>query len=263
MAGRLKGRRAFVTGAGSGVGRATALRLAADGSQVVAFGMTFAKVDETAHMIAAAGGPPALGVGGDVGDESAVAEAIAAAVHHMGGLDILVTAAGRTMNGATHEVRLEDWESMLRTNLTGTFLPIKHSLPHLVDHGRSSIVTIGSTATLVAAGRTVGYDAANAGVAGVTRFVAAEYAGQGVRVNCVCPGGVDSNMIASSRLLSPDDPAWDQGGPWWRDPRVKSIPMQRYADPSELAAAVAFLSSDDASFITGAIIPVDGGYLAV
>lgn len=263
MSGKLEGRKAFVTGAGSGIGRATALRLAADGAQVVAMSLSTDTVAETVELVNAAGGPKALAVAGDVGDESMVADSIAAAVTHMGGLDILVTAAGITLNGATHEVSLADWDLVLRTNLTGTFLPIKHALPHLVEHGSSSIVTIGSTATLVAAGRVVSYDASKAGVAGVTRFVAAEYAGRGVRANCVCPGGVDTNIITGSRRFSPDDPAWDQGGPWWRAARVQSVPMQRYAAPAEIAAAVAFLSSNDASFLTGAVLPVDGGYLAV
>jgi len=148
---------------------------------------------------------------------------------------------------------------VIGVNLTGVFLTLKHALPFLLEAGGGAIVTIGSTASLVAAGRTASYDASKGGVLQLTRAVAVEYAEQGIRANCVCPGVVRTDLAANSRVLDAPLSADDAAGPSTR----LRIPMPRAADPSEIAAVVAFLCSDDASFLTGAAVPVDGGYTAI
>ena len=155
---------------------------------------------------------------------------------------------------------LADWQLVISVNLTGVFLVVKHSLAHLLDAGGGAIVTVGSTASLVAAGRTASYDASKGGVLQFTRAVAVEYVDQGIRANCVCPGVVSTDLAAHSRAL--DAPLETGDGVPGPSGRLR-VPMSRAADPSEIAAVVAFLCSDEASFLTGAAIPVDGGYTAI
>lgn len=254
---RLAGRRALVTGAGSGIGRATANRLAGEGAAVLVLDVRREAADEVASEIGGHGGR-AVALAADVGDEQAVAAAIEEGVSALGGLDTVAACAGITAAGATHELELSTWEKIVRVNLTGTFLTLKHALPHLMAAGGGAIVTIGSTASLVAAGRTSVYDASKGGVLQLTRAVAVEYVDHGIRANCVCPGLVATNLAANSRELTAL--GTDAGSAPLDRLRV---PMSRAADPGEIAAAVAFLCSDDASFMTGAAVPVDGGYTAI
>jgi NAD(P)-dependent dehydrogenase (short-subunit alcohol dehydrogenase family) len=254
---RLAGRRAFVTGGGSGIGRATVHRLAAEGARVAVVDIRAGATEPVVAEVTAAGGT-AIALTCDVRDEASVAAATHAAADSLGGLDTVVAGAGITATGSTHSTSLADWELVIGVNLTGAFLTVKHSLPHLLDGGGGAIVTIGSTASLVAAGRSAGYDASKGGVLQFTRAVAVEYVEQRIRANCVCPGVVRTNLAANSRELdAPLETA--AAGPSTR----LRVPMSRAADPSEIAAVVAFLCSDEASFLTGAAIPVDGGYTAI
>jgi NAD(P)-dependent dehydrogenase (short-subunit alcohol dehydrogenase family) len=253
---RLAGRRALVTGAGSGIGRASALRLAAEGAAVAVVDVRAGSAEMVVAELEAAGGK-AVALTADVREEEAVRGAAAEAVAALGGLDTVVACAGIVSTGATDAMSLEQWNLMLGVNLTGVFLTLKHTLPHLVEAGRSSIVTIGSVASLVAAGRTPAYDASKGGVLQFTRAIAVEYADRGVRANCVCPGVVNTNLAASSRSLNA--PVESDVGPWTR----LRPPQSRAADPSEIASVVLFLCSDDASFVTGAAIAADGGYTAI
>ena len=255
--GRLANRRALITGAGSGIGMATAIRLADEGAAVAVVDVRADAAECVAEDVRRRGGRAAA-LAADVGDEQSVAAAVEGAAAALGGLDTVAACAGIVVAGATHELTLDTWETMLRVNLTGVFLAVKHAVPHLIDAGGGAIVTIGSTASLVAAGRSSVYDASKGGVLQLTRAIAVEYVDHGIRANCVCPGVVSTNLAANSRQLtqlSTDAPAAPAG-------RI-DVPMSRAADPAEIAAVVTFLCSDDASFVTGAAVPVDGGYTAI
>ena len=251
---RLQRRRAFVTGGGSGIGLASAWRLAAEGAFVAVTDRDGDAARAAAEGIARAGGR-AAGLVADVTDERSVANAVARAAEIAGGLDTVVACAGLLHATPTDELSLELWEVTLRVNLTGTFLAVRHCLPHLLDAGGGSIVTIGSVASLVAGGYASCYDASKGGVLQFTRALGAEYADRGIRANCVCPGAVTTNLKATSAAVV--------GASTFTPPSRVEAPMRRHADPAELAAVVAFLCADDSSFMTGSAVIVDGGFTAV
>ena len=255
--GRLAGRRALITGGGSGIGMATAIQLATEGAAVVVVDVRKDAAETVAEDIRERDGR-AVALAADVRDELSMTAAVDQAARELAGLDTVAACAGIVAASSTHETSLDAWETMLRVNLTGVFLVVKHAVPHLIEVGGGAIVTIGSAASLVAAGRSSAYDASKGGVLQLTRAVAVEYVDRGIRANCVCPGVVRTNLAANSRdltQLGTDAP----GAPASRI----DVPMSRAADPAEIAAVVAFLCSDEASFMTGAAVPVDGGYTAI
>jgi NAD(P)-dependent dehydrogenase (short-subunit alcohol dehydrogenase family) len=257
MAEDLAGRRAFITGAGSGIGAACARLMADRGAAVAVADLRADAVQAVVGEITGDGGR-ALGITCDVGDEKSVTSAVRAAADEFGGLDAVVAAAGIARPSSTAELELEEWETVIRVNLTGVFLTLKHSLDHLATAGGGAIVTIGSVGSLVAAGTSAVYDASKGGVLQLTRSIAAEYADRNVRANCVCPGLVKTSLAQNSQRLY--GPLGARGEP--PSTRVRR-PMERPADPAEIAAVVAFLCSDGSSFMTGAAVPVDGGYTAI
>jgi NAD(P)-dependent dehydrogenase (short-subunit alcohol dehydrogenase family) len=255
---RLQGRRAIVTGAGSGIGAACARTLAAQGAAVAVLDIRDEGVERVVGELRETGAR-AAGATCDVGSEDSVAAAVTAASNELGGLDTVVACAGITRSGETHQLPLAEWETMLRINLTGTFLTLKHTLGVLLAGGGGAVVTIGSVASLVAAGRVSSYDASKGGVLQLTRAVAAEYADRNIRANCVCPGFVATGLADNSESIYG---GFDRtAGP--ATARRVQAPQSRAAEPREIATVVAFLCSDDASFMTGAAVPVDGGFTAV
>ena len=252
---RLENRRALVTGAASGIGLAVAQRLCHEGARV-------ALSDVRQDALAAAArelGDCAREFACDVGDEAAVAGLVHDALAWLGGLDIVVTSAGLVRTGATSELPLTVWDLVIRVNLTGTFLTLKHCLGPMRNNGSGAIVTLGSVSSVVAAGRTCAYDASKGGVLQLTRAIAAENADRRIRANCVLPGIVRTPLAANSIALYG---AMNTDVSKLPASRIQ-VPMARDAEPSEIAAVVAFLASDDASFITGAAIAADGGYTAI
>jgi NAD(P)-dependent dehydrogenase (short-subunit alcohol dehydrogenase family) len=239
----------LVTGGASGMGRAAAYLLARDGASVTVVDRAADAAGDVAREISDGGGT-ALAAPADVGNEDEVEAAVAAAVDAFGGLDGVLTSAG-VFHGddlrPLAEVELDDFLFVLRVNLVGTFLAVKHALPHLVER-RGAVVTIASTAALKGHGYGPGYTASKGGVAALTRIAAVQYGPQGVRVNCICPGSVDTPMTMG---------AWST--PEARRRIERSVPLQRVAQPEEIASVAAFLLSDAAADVTGQTIAVDGG----
>jgi NAD(P)-dependent dehydrogenase (short-subunit alcohol dehydrogenase family) len=239
----------LVTGGASGMGRATALLLAREGTAVAVVDRAGDAAEEVASEITGGGGT-AIATTADVGREAEVAAAVASTVDAFGGLDGVVTSAGIFHGGDLKplgEVGLDDFLVVLQVNLAGTFLAIKHAVPHLVER-KGAVVTIASTAALKGHGYGSGYTASKGGVAALTRLAAVQYGRQGVRVNCICPGGVDTPMTAGT---------WDL--PEAQERIRRHVPLQRVAQPDEIASVAAFLLSDAASHLTGQTIAVDGG----
>jgi NAD(P)-dependent dehydrogenase (short-subunit alcohol dehydrogenase family) len=254
----LAGRRALVTGAGGGIGGATARFLAAAGASVAVLDARLAAAEAVASSIEDDGGE-AIAIACDVGDQASVRAAAETAAHTIGGLDSVVAAAAISIPSSTTALTMELWDMVLRVNLTGVFLTVRETLPYLLEAGGGSIVTLGSMASFVAAGESSAYDASKGGVLQLTKSIAVEYSDRNIRANCVCPGRTTTGLGANSReitTLKSDEPKAPGSANAY-------IPMGRSADPTEIAGAVAFLCSEHASYITGTALPVDGGYLAV
>ncbi|WP_225336569.1 SDR family oxidoreductase [Halomicrobium urmianum] len=243
-------RTAIVTGAASGIGRATAERFAAEGANVVVSDVDADGGRETVDRIEADGGTAAF-VETDVSDADDVEAMVAEAVDAYGGLDVAVNNAG--IEGETDplaEVSEDAWDRVVDINLKGVWLCLKHELPELVDGG-GAVVNVSSIAGLVSAGG-VPYVASKHGLVGLTRVAATQYAADDVRVNAVCPGVIDTPMV--DRAGDADPEAIEQF--------VGMQPLGRMGTPEEVANAIVWLCSDEASFVTGSAYPVDGGYLA-
>ena len=247
----LTGKTALITGAGTGIGRAAALRFAHAGARVVLAGRRAALLDDVAAEIRARGGE-AVAHPVDVTDDAAVRALVRFAVEDGGGLDVVVNNAGYVPPWSpVHETSDDVWDLAFDVNLKGAFRLARAALPHLVER-RGAIVNVASTSALRASHSVASYSAAKAGLIALTRCIAAEYGWQGVRCNCVVPSWVETPMTES----------------FLRDERIRGDvarrhALQRVALPDEVARVILHLASDEAAFVTGAVYPVDGGFSAL
>ena len=236
----------LVTGAGRGIGRATALAFASAGASVVVL-----DTDGPAAEEAAALAGTATAVQGDVTVTSDLERAVAVAVERYGGLDWAVNNAGITLHKKLRAAKIteDEWRRVIDVNLTGVFLGMRAELPAMLERGGGAIVNVSSVAGLVGSSAAdAAYSAAKHGIIGLTKTAALDYATLGIRVNAICPGPVNTAMVADA----------DHMGGFFET----ASPMQRMAEPEEVAAAAVWLCSAAASFVTGAALPVDGGYVA-
>lgn len=256
----LQGKRAIITGGGTGIGRACALRLAHEGCAVAVADIRDEDARETVAQVEANGGS-AVALHCDVRDEAQVDAMTASAIEAMGGLDILVSNAGTSTRSPFHELSLADWQRVIDVNLTGCFLACRAALRHMVVQGSGSIVTIGSVQSVVFAGSGAAcYKASKGGILMMTKAIAAEYGDMGIRANCVCPGAIRTALMDHIAVDSAGDTSRPSSAMRTYDVET---PIKRWAQPEEVANVVAFLASDEALFMTGAAIMVDGGFTAV
>jgi len=240
----------LVTGAGSGIGRACALGLAAAGARVLVSDIDAGAAERTAAEIATAGGH-AVAQPGDISDPDAVAALVAGCRARLGGLDFAVNNAGVVgTQQPLHRYDLADWHRIIAVNLTGTFLCLAEELRAMYEQGHGAIVNIASEAALKGGAADAVYTASKHGVAGLTKTAALEAARRGVRVNAVCPGVIETGILAGVARTSPE-----------QYERSKSLmPIHRIGRPEEIAAAVVWLCSDAASLVVGHLLAVDGGW---
>ena len=247
---RFEGKSVLVTGAGSGIGRATAVRFAAEGARVVAADINERGLEETAGIVRKAGGTIAAKMC-DVSKPDAVKETVAFAVKEHGGLYALANVAGIGGFQRTTEVTFEQWNRFLAINLTGTFLMCQAAIPHILA-STGAIVNTGSVAGIKSHPYSAAYCASKGGVVLMTKALAVEYGRKNVRINVVCPGGVETPLIQEFKLPEGVSQAALQ----------KIMPLGRLGKPEEVAGTIAFLASEDAAYINGAAIVVDGGMTA-
>jgi 3-oxoacyl-[acyl-carrier protein] reductase len=244
---RFDGRAALVTGGSRGIGRAIALQLALEGASVV---VSYLQAEDEAEAvveeIASKGGDAHL-FRADISDETSVQELVRFAVRRVGPIDVLVPNAGTVQDQLVGMMTVKQWDAVLDVNLRGVFLCIRESLPFLMRKKSSSVVCLSSIAAVKAGRGHANYVAAKGGLNAMVRSLALELAPKGVRVNAVSPGVIATSMSERVRRLAGEE-------------ILDGIPLKRYGEPADVAKAVCFLASDDASYVTGEILQVTGGY---
>lgn len=248
---RLAKKVTLITGAGAGIGRASARRFAAEGAVVIAVDRDGAAAEETAQMVRAAGGR-AEAEAADVADPRAVALLFGTVSARHPRLDVLFNNAGIVLGGTAEETPLEDWEQTLRVNLTSMYLCCREAIPLMKRQGGGVILNTASVAGMLGVKNRFAYSASKAGVVGLTRSIAMDYIGDGIRCNCLCPGTVDSPSWRRRVADSPDPEAA------LRD-MIARQPMGRVGTAEEIAALAAYLVSDEAAYTTGTPVFIDGG----
>lgn len=242
---RLSGKVAIITGGGSGIGQGIAQAFAREGAKVVIAGRDPKKLDAAAHQL----GKACLAQRANVSDGNDIQKLVQATLDHFGGLHVLVNNAGVLLPGTAESHTVDEWDQVFNVNVRGLWLLSRAALPHIRAAGGGSIVNVASVLSLVAARNRLAYSASKGAVLAMTRAMALDHAPEKIRVNCICPGIVDTEMVARFGL---DENA--------RRQRIALHPLGRFGQPEDIAGAAVFLASDESSWVTGAAFPVDGGY---
>ncbi len=248
--GRFDDKVVLITGAGSGIGKASAERIAGEGGKIVCVDLQQEAVQEVAESIVASGGE-ACAITCDVSDQESVKATVAAAVEKYGKLNALCNIAGMLRFDHTHEVSMEDFERVMQVNCYGVFMMCQEAIPHLLET-KGFIVNMSSTAALGSHAWTVAYSASKGAVLSLTRCIAIEYGMQGLNCNAICPGGIETPMVAGANI------------PEGADARLLTkvmLPDGYFAPASDVAGVVAFLACEDANHIKGDYVRVDGGLM--
>jgi 3(or 17)beta-hydroxysteroid dehydrogenase len=264
--GRVEGKVAIVTGAGSGIGRAAAVALAHEGARMVATDLVLSGAEETAAMIRQSGGE-AIALAHDVGEEAQWDAVIAATDRAFGGLDVLVNNAGVSGKGSLADTGPEDWRALMRVNLDGVYFGTRAAIAAMAPDGSErerfgSIIIISSILGLVGGARSAPYSASKGAVRFFAKSVALECAtrGQKVRVNSIHPGYIDTPLVAAVMERRANQDGTDVASQ--RSDLVKLHPLGRLGTPQDIASGIVFLASEESSFMTGTELTIDGGYTA-
>ncbi|MBW5903052.1 glucose 1-dehydrogenase [Staphylococcus haemolyticus] len=249
--GKLDGKVAFITGAGSGMGKAQVILYASEGAKVIIADINEETVNQTASDIKAHGGE-ALPVTIDVSNKESVDHAVKQGVEAFGTINILSNTAGILDDyKPTLETSEELWDRIININLKGTYLVTNAVLPHMIDNGKGTVINIASIGAFVTGGGGAAYTSAKHGIAGYTKQLSFDYGLKGIKANAIAPGAVDTGMTHAM---------FEEGSADVMK-KTNSVPAGRYGQPEEIAQLSLFLASDDSDFIHGSIIPIDGGWL--
>lgn len=252
MSERLKGKIGIVTGAGSGIGRACAIALTSEGAQVALVGRRRDRVEEVAHEI----GDSAFAIPADVAKTSEVNRLVDETVSHFGRLDFLLNNAGVLHIGNAEQITEEQWDQTFKVNVRAVWRLSRSSLPHMRGGGGGSIINVASTLGIVGARNRAAYASSKGAVVLLTKSMAIDHGHENIRVNAICPGFVETELTAAVIGRAPDPAAV-------RRERTAAHPIGRLGRPEDIAGLAVYLASDESSWVTGAVLPVDGGYLAV
>lgn len=256
---RYEGRRALVTGGGSGIGQATVLRMLAEGGRVVAADVSDTGLADTVAKAGAAADRLHTVIV-NISEEASVRAGVADAIAWLGGLDVLVNAAGILRSSHTHETSLDSFEQVLRVNLVGTFLMIRETIPALLEGAGSAVVNFSSTSATFAHPYMSAYAASKGGVQSMTHALAAEYAKQGIRFTAVQPGSISSGMTdGTGESKQSQGPGLPEDADMMLFMKLQPALGEGFAGPETVASVVAMLASEDGKFITGTEVRIDGG----
>lgn len=252
MSARLKGKAAIVTGAGSGIGRACAIALAREGAKVVLVGRRKSLLNELANEI----GPAANAISADVAKSGDIARVVEESVARLGAIHILLNNAGILHTGTAEQISEEQWDETFAINVKGLWLLSRAILPHMRSAGAGSIINMASVLGINGARNRASYAASKGAVVLLTKCMAIDHGAENIRVNAICPSFIETELTAAVVSKSPD-PATV------RRERTAAHPIGRLGVPEDIAGLAVYLASDESAWVTGAVFPIDGGYLAV